>query len=284
MTSSWSTKRHLDVELGELGLAVGAEVLVAVAAGDLVVALHAGDHEQLLEQLRGLRQGVPGARLQARGHQEVARALGRRAGEGRGLDLEEVLRRRARRGRSRLTRLRSRSAARGRRRGAGPGSGSAAGPPRRPRRARRSGTAAAPRSQRTSTSVATTSTSPVGRSGFSLPSGRADTSPTTLTQYSLRSGCATSASRTTTWTTPEASRRSRKATPPWSRRRATQPASVTVCADVLGARGFRRRGCGSRVALLVLEAGQRTTGARSSGGRRPACRVGRRPARPTGCP
>ena len=50
---------HLDVELGELGLAVGAEVLVAVAAGDLVVALHAGDHEQLLEQLRALRQGVP---------------------------------------------------------------------------------------------------------------------------------------------------------------------------------------------------------------------------------
>ena len=30
---------HLDVELGELRLAVGAEVLVAVAAGDLVVAL-----------------------------------------------------------------------------------------------------------------------------------------------------------------------------------------------------------------------------------------------------
>jgi hypothetical protein len=66
---------HLDVELGELRLAVGAEVLVAVAAGDLVVALHAGHHEQLLEQLRRLRQGVPGARLQADRHQEVARAL-----------------------------------------------------------------------------------------------------------------------------------------------------------------------------------------------------------------
>ena len=52
---------HLDVELGELRLAVGAEVLVAVAAGDLVVPLHAGHHEQLLEQLRALRQGVPGA-------------------------------------------------------------------------------------------------------------------------------------------------------------------------------------------------------------------------------
>ncbi len=56
---------HLDVELGELRLAVGAEVLVAVAARDLVVALHAGDHQQLLEQLRALRQGVPAARAAA---------------------------------------------------------------------------------------------------------------------------------------------------------------------------------------------------------------------------
>ena len=81
---------HLDVELGELGLPVGAEVLVAVAAGDLVVALHAGHHEQLLEQLRALRQGVPGAGRQARGHEEVAGALGGRPGQRGGLDLDEV--------------------------------------------------------------------------------------------------------------------------------------------------------------------------------------------------
>jgi hypothetical protein len=31
---------HLDVDLGELGLAVGAQVLVAEAPGDLVVAIH----------------------------------------------------------------------------------------------------------------------------------------------------------------------------------------------------------------------------------------------------
>ena len=73
-----------------------------------------------------------------------------------------------------------------------------------------------------------TSTSPVGRAGFWLPSGRAETSPATLRQYSERSWWATASSRTTTWTTPLASRRSRKATPPWSRRRATQPARVTV--------------------------------------------------------
>ncbi len=81
---------HLDVELGELGLAVGPEVLVAVAAGDLVVALHAGHHEQLLEQLGALRQGVPGPRGQAGGHQEVAGTLGGRAGQRGGLDLDEV--------------------------------------------------------------------------------------------------------------------------------------------------------------------------------------------------
>jgi hypothetical protein len=45
------------------GWPVGAEVLVAVAARDLVVALHAGDHQQLLEQLGALRQGVPAARV-----------------------------------------------------------------------------------------------------------------------------------------------------------------------------------------------------------------------------
>ena len=81
---------HLDVELGELGLPVGAEVLVAVAARDLEVLLHAGHHEQLLEQLRRLRQRVPAARTQAGRHEEVARALGRRAGQRRRLDLEEA--------------------------------------------------------------------------------------------------------------------------------------------------------------------------------------------------
>jgi hypothetical protein len=81
---------HLDVELGELRLPVGAEVLVAVAARDLVVALHARDHEQLLEELRALRQGVPGARRETRRHEEVASALGGGAGQRRRLDLDEV--------------------------------------------------------------------------------------------------------------------------------------------------------------------------------------------------
>ena len=66
---------HLRVELHELELPVGAQVLVAQAAGDLVVAVEAADHQQLLEQLRALRQRVELARRQPRRHHEVARAL-----------------------------------------------------------------------------------------------------------------------------------------------------------------------------------------------------------------
>ena len=57
----------LHVELGELELPVGPQVLVAQAAGDLVVAVEAADHEQLLGQLRALRQRVERAVVQAGG-------------------------------------------------------------------------------------------------------------------------------------------------------------------------------------------------------------------------
>ena len=53
---------HLQVELRELGLAVGAQVLVAQAARDLEVALEAGDHQELLVLLRRLRQRVEACR------------------------------------------------------------------------------------------------------------------------------------------------------------------------------------------------------------------------------
>ena len=82
---------HLHVELGELRLAVGAEVLVAVAPRDLVVTLHPADHEQLLEQLRALRQRVKRAGLQAGRHQEVARPFGGGSGERWRLDLDEIM-------------------------------------------------------------------------------------------------------------------------------------------------------------------------------------------------
>ena len=82
---------HLGVELHELVLAVGAQVFVAQAAGDLVVAVDAGHHQQLLEQLRALRQRVERARLLTAGHDELAGTLGRAGHEHRGLDLDEAL-------------------------------------------------------------------------------------------------------------------------------------------------------------------------------------------------
>ena len=44
-------ERHLQVQLGELRLAIGALVLVAIAANDLEVAIHPGHHQQLLVEL-----------------------------------------------------------------------------------------------------------------------------------------------------------------------------------------------------------------------------------------
>jgi hypothetical protein len=82
-------ERHLDVELGELGLAVGPRVLVAEAPDDLHVLVAPADHQQLLEQLRRLRQGVEAARLQPAGDDEVPRALRRALGQERRLDLPE---------------------------------------------------------------------------------------------------------------------------------------------------------------------------------------------------
>ena len=82
---------HFDVALGELRLTVGAVVLVAEAAGDLVVLVKAGEHQQLLVDLGTLGQGVEGAGMQAAGHQEVARALGRGLGQDGGLHLSEAL-------------------------------------------------------------------------------------------------------------------------------------------------------------------------------------------------
>ena len=45
-------KTHLDVELGELRLPVGAQVFVAETVCDLEVLIQAANHAQLLEELR----------------------------------------------------------------------------------------------------------------------------------------------------------------------------------------------------------------------------------------
>ena len=82
---------HLEVDLGELGLAVGAQVFVAEAARDLEVAVEAGDHQDLLEDLRRLRQRVEVAGMDAAGDEVVARAFGRGARHEGRFDLEEAL-------------------------------------------------------------------------------------------------------------------------------------------------------------------------------------------------
>ena len=81
---------HLDVELRQLVEPIRAQVLVSEAAGDLVVALEARDHEQLLEDLRRLREREELALLEPRRDEEVAGAFGRRLEEDRRLDVEEA--------------------------------------------------------------------------------------------------------------------------------------------------------------------------------------------------
>ena len=90
-TVSCLREGHLEVDLGELRLAVGAEVFVAEAAGDLEVAVEAGDHEDLLEDLRRLRQRVERAGVDAAGDEVVACAFGGGARHERRFDLEEAV-------------------------------------------------------------------------------------------------------------------------------------------------------------------------------------------------
>ena len=85
-------ERHLDVDLRELGLAVEAQILVAEAAHDLEVAIEAGDHEELLEDLRRLGERVEVAGVEPRRHEEVARAARRVLHHERRLELEEAVR------------------------------------------------------------------------------------------------------------------------------------------------------------------------------------------------
>ena len=82
---------HLDVELVEFARqAVGARVLVAEARRDLEIAVEARDHQQLLVLLRRLRQRVELAGMNARRHEEVARALRARGSQDRRRELVEA--------------------------------------------------------------------------------------------------------------------------------------------------------------------------------------------------
>ena len=68
------------------------QVFVAEALRDLVVAVVAGHHQQLLEQLRRLRQREEAAVVDAARHEVVARAFRRGLAEHRRLDVDEAVR------------------------------------------------------------------------------------------------------------------------------------------------------------------------------------------------
>jgi len=80
---------RFNVNLREFRLAVSAQVFIAKALGDLVVAVKTGHHQQLLEQLRALRQCKEHAFVDAAGHQVIARTLGRAFGQHGRLDVDK---------------------------------------------------------------------------------------------------------------------------------------------------------------------------------------------------
>ena len=84
-------ERRLDVHLGELHLAIGAQILVAEAAGDLEIFLHTGDHEDLLELLGRLRERIKLSGVNARRHEIFAGTFRSGFEECRCLDLDELL-------------------------------------------------------------------------------------------------------------------------------------------------------------------------------------------------
>jgi len=82
---------NLDVDLGELHLAIGAEIFVAEAAGDLEIFFDAGDHEDLLELLGRLGERVKLAGVNAGRHEVFAGTFGCALEERGRLDLVETL-------------------------------------------------------------------------------------------------------------------------------------------------------------------------------------------------
>ena len=83
---------HLHVQLIEIGgRAVGTGVLVAETGRDLEVFVEPRHHQKLLELLRCLRQGINLARMQARRHDKVTRALRRRGRDDRRLKFVKTL-------------------------------------------------------------------------------------------------------------------------------------------------------------------------------------------------
>ncbi len=84
-------KGHLHVDLGELGLAVRPEVLVAEALDDLEVAVETRHLQELLEDLRRLGQGVEHPLVDAARDKVVPGAFGGALRQEGGFHLDEAL-------------------------------------------------------------------------------------------------------------------------------------------------------------------------------------------------
>ena len=87
----YAHKGHLQVDLGELQLAIRSLILVPKAACDLKIPLVTAHHEQLLHDLGRLGKRVEGARLKTARDQEIARAFGRRTSQHGRLDFQEAM-------------------------------------------------------------------------------------------------------------------------------------------------------------------------------------------------
>ena len=184
MICSWLEERGLDIELRELRLALGAQVLVAEAAHDLIVAIEAAHHQQLLEDLRRLRQREELAGMRAARHEIVARAFRRRLGEHRRFDVDEAVARRARRA-SRASPDDAAAGASASRRGAGRDSDTSGAALRSS--LRRDGTAASRSGSGSRARAPAARPGPRPASALAVPAGRARTRPRMRTQNSPRS-------------------------------------------------------------------------------------------------
>ena len=70
---------------------IGARIFITETSDNLQIAIETRSHENLLEDLRALRQGVPLAGVGARGDDKVAGALGCGLDQARRLDLNEAV-------------------------------------------------------------------------------------------------------------------------------------------------------------------------------------------------
>src|SRR5690349_1401411 len=82
---------HLQVNLREFELAIGAKIFVAETARNLEVAVETRDHQNLLEDLRRLRQCIKLARMYPAGNQKIARAFWRAFGQDRRFNFQKTL-------------------------------------------------------------------------------------------------------------------------------------------------------------------------------------------------